>query len=77
MKPSGLASGGYPCRWDSFFLRAHRATLFAADTGSPSAVQVSVVRATKRVFLLDHSCHAGSLVAADEAIMISTLPGFG
>ena len=68
MKLSGLARatlvGGI------ILLASPPATLFAADTSSPSTVQVSVVRATKACFSSTIRV-TGFLVARDEAIVNS------
>jgi multidrug efflux pump subunit AcrA (membrane-fusion protein) len=50
------------------------ATLFAAETSSPGAVQVSVVRATKACFSSTIRV-TGFLVARDEAIVTLDAPG--
>jgi multidrug efflux pump subunit AcrA (membrane-fusion protein) len=72
MKLSGLARatlvGGI------ILLASSPATLFAADTGSPSTVQVSVVRATKACFSSTIRV-TGFLVARDEAIVTLDAPG--
>ena len=72
MKLSGLARatlvGGI------ILLASPPATLFAADTGSPSTVQVSVVRATKACFSSTIRV-TGFLVARDEAIVTLDAPG--
>ena len=72
MKLSGLARatlvGGI------ILLASSPATLFAADTGSPSTVQVSVVRATKACFSSTIRV-TGFLVARDEAVVTLDAPG--
>src|SRR6476661_3745255 len=55
-------------------LASQPATLFAADTGSPSTVQVSVIRATKACFSSTIRV-TGFLVARDEAIVTLDAPG--
>jgi HlyD family secretion protein len=72
MKFSGLARatlvGGI------ILLASLPATLFAAETSSPSTVQVSVVRATKACFSSTIRV-TGFLVARDEAIVTLDAPG--
>jgi HlyD family secretion protein len=55
-------------------LASPSATLFAAETSSPSTVQVSVVRATKACFSSTIRV-TGFLVARDEAIVTLDAPG--
>ena len=55
-------------------LASQPATLFAAETSSPSTVQVSVVRATKACFSSTIRV-TGFLVARDEAIVTLDAPG--
>ena len=72
MKLSGLARatlvGGI------ILLASPPATLFAAETSSPSTVQVSVVRATKACFSSTIRV-TGFLVARDEAVVTLDAPG--
>src|SRR3954452_14989804 len=72
MKFSGLARatlvGGI------ILLASPPATLFAAETSSPSTVQVSVVRASKACFSSTIRV-TGFLVARDEAIVTLDAPG--
>src|SRR6476469_5309499 len=55
-------------------LASQPATLFAAETSSPSTVQVSVVRATKACFSSTIRV-TGFLVARDEAVVTLDAPG--
>ena len=72
MKLSGLARatlvGGI------ILLASRPATLLAAETSSPSTVQVSVVRATKACFSSTIRV-TGFLVARDEAVVTLDAPG--
>src|SRR4051812_73801 len=72
MKRSGLARATLVGA--IVLLASQPATLFAAETSSPSTVQVSVVRATKACFSSTIRV-TGFLVARDEAIVTLDAPG--
>jgi multidrug efflux pump subunit AcrA (membrane-fusion protein) len=77
MKLSGqvlIASAGAIVVGGIVLLASPSATLFAAETSSPSTVQVSVVRASKACFSSTIRV-TGFLVARDEAIVTLDAPG--